>query len=177
VTECEFCGKTHRSSAALDACKGKAERAAARQAKKDAEVLRRQRNLDKLPVQEFVRRTRAAGGAGGTWERIASALNKDYPERRDGISLLDGKGQARPYDVWEVVYEYTETLGWPVSRAVATEMILEKHMTGMYTTVHPLELPAVRGSLYKVGVISPEQLRLATGEDMRVEDEIDDTDT
>ena len=145
MIDCEYCGGRHRDAKTIDTCKAKADRAAARLAKIEAETLRRQRIQDKIPVEKFVRKARAAGGAGGTWERVASSLNKDYPVRT-----------ARPYTVYEVVEIYAETLNWPIPKDRTVQMLLEKHYVGEYLTDHPL--------LYVTwpdGVRTPEQLKKA----------------
>jgi hypothetical protein len=163
MNECEFCGTKHKAESAVEKCRAKAARQEAALEKKDKERRRRQDNEDKYPQPGFVRATRHAGGAGGTWERIASALTKDYPDR----------GYA--YTVWEVLEMYASSLNWPVHDEIKVLMLAEKHYLGTYVTIHPLELAGVREHLYRDGVMTPEALRLATGFDIeeRTEDEPD----
>ena len=150
---CEICGRSHTSAAAMEKCAEKAQRKMEREAKKQAEEIRRASILRAEPVAEFIKRRR--GREGAPWEGangIIPALKKDYPK-------------GTPVDIWTLFGIYAETLNWPgVSLNDKRDMLLEKYYTGEYLTRHPL---LEVGSL---GVMTPEQLRLATGEDIAAEE-------
>jgi hypothetical protein len=166
MISCTVCGKRHKDEKGLTLCREKAERAAARADKAEKERLRREKNAEVSP-EVFIRERRRLGGAGGTWERIVSSLNKDYPPRPE------------PWGIWEVVSLYAKQLKWPCSVDQRVQMLLEKHYTGEYLTAHPLNLDGVREALYVGEVYTPEQLRIATGWDVTSLDEgiVDDRDS
>jgi len=131
VIDCEFCGKRHRTEEQIAKCKARAERAVALANKRETERLRREHNLEKIPVSSLVRQMRRF--AGEPYEKIVARLKKDYPP---------------PYDTWgvyEVVEEYAKLLNWPAPLPLRVVALLEKHYLGAYITYHPISGVLVGG--------------------------------
>lgn len=149
----EACGKTHRTPEAQEACEQKYARAAARLAKRDAEVARRQAVADALPPQQFVVKRRALGW---TWDKIVAGLKKDYPE---------------PWNVWQVAEAYAETLNWPMSIEAKTQLLLERYYVGDFLTTHPLDSIGGREGMHDLGALVPEDLDVIADKHGRFQDE------
>lgn len=91
--------KGHRTEEARDACLAKQERRAKREAKKEADILRRENNCAREPVDDYVKRRFCIEQTPAV--SVAASLNRDYP-RRD-----------RPYDWVSIIEIHAGHLRWP----------------------------------------------------------------
>lgn len=124
MIDCDVCGKRHKNEGLIAKCKQRAERAAARAEKINAERERRVNNLVDTPVTDLIYQVRRLHGQ--PYEKIVAKLKKDYPP---------------PYQTWgvyEVITEYAKMLNWPIDLDSRVAALCEKHYLGEYITYHPL---------------------------------------
>jgi len=145
---CESCGKSHRTEEAFARCATRQERKAERAIKKEKDIARRIEVSRKEAPEAFVRRLR---NEGKNLTQIVGALRKDYPPPEF----------EKEYDLLIVSFMVAESTNWgSVPLETKAMMLLEKHFTGDYITLHPLELIRLPGvtPIYQV-----------TGDDFRLE--------
>lgn len=137
---CSNCGRTHRTEEARAKCFARSERKAERQAKKTQEIQRRLSNAKAESPNAHIKRLRDDGK---NLDYILASLKKNYlpPE-------VDSN-----WDLWEVAYRVGQMVNWPIDGESRTEMILERHMTGEYNSLHPLEIPGVMQTLRDAGAV------------------------
>lgn len=126
LVEHKTCGKFHRDGETLGKCETRLKRRALREAAKQADVERREKNEKNMPAEKLIHRKAAEGLL---YDRIISLLNKDYPVREKG-----------KWTLIEVVDVIASKARWPgFTPEQVTELLLERYALGAFVTAHPLQ--------------------------------------
>ena len=100
--ECESHKLGHRTEEARNACVKKAERRAQREAKKAEDIARREANLERESVSDYIKRRFCVEGVRP--QNVAVSLQREYPPRADG----------KKWSWVHVVQEHAENhIKWP----------------------------------------------------------------
>lgn len=129
MIDCDTCKRKHRDIEAVEKCQLRAEKRAERAALKKADVERRLANRKKKPESDFIVEQ---ANKGMVFERIVTALNRDYPQRESG-----------PWTLFDVIYIDSAKLKgtWPTDQETIALLRLERIHTGDFISKHPLALP------------------------------------
>lgn len=127
---CPHCKKSHRAAGweeAVERCKLRAEKRAAREAEKKADLERREANLAAEPPEQFVQRLVFEGVR---WDSVRKQVEDTYPPPAEGERWTF-------YHVFELD---SRKLNWPgFTLEQITMLRLEKYMTGAFITANPLQ--------------------------------------
>lgn len=117
MIDCPSCSRMHRNHEQVEKCAQRAAARAEREARREADLQRREANERQLPAADFIVRQANQGIA---FDKILAALKREYPRRE------------RPWTLWDVVREDTRKLlpTWRVDLDRATEMRLQRIHAG-----------------------------------------------
>ena len=118
MIDCPSCSRKHRNREQVESCQARAARRAELEALREADRQERAANEAALPATDFIQQQANQGIA---FDRIVTALNRDYPRREQG-----------KWTLWEVVREDTRKLlpTWRMELDRATEMRLQRMHAG-----------------------------------------------
>ena len=119
------CGRSHKDAEQVEKCEQRAVARVEREAKKAADIKRRDANARRMGETDFIQQQ---ANQGIHFDKIVAALNRDYPLREQG-----------KWTLWEVVREDTKKLlsTWQLDLDRATEMRLQKIFTGEWIGHYP----------------------------------------
>lgn len=131
LLQCDVCGRSHRDERGVAQCRGRAERAAARAAKKEAEAQRRRDNLAEMLPDAYIRDRMRIGW---NYEKCLTGLKNDYPTPDE--CGVESDGRTDQWNIWLVVELRAKQLNWmPVyGLRRTTEMLLFRFFTGEWGT-------------------------------------------
>lgn len=131
--KCPACGSTHRKEQTLRLCIKRTERRREREHRREEDMQRRIEQFVAVSPQEYIDSLHADGK---NWGQIVAGINKLYPPPNGWLG--DPKEE---WGLFDVVGVWAEAHPWPgFSKDEQVLMLIEKYMTGMFISYHPMEM-------------------------------------